>query len=286
MNSDGSKQRLLQTAHTSNDNTGRIFTVGGAGWSPDRIRVVAGASERRGGELYTMSASGGEVRQISDGQSDDPKYAPSGRQIAVVQQANMMFPDSENYRALYVMNADGTDRRSLVANNRGAVSLGASLAWTRDGTHVVFEGLERPQSTTTSTVQPQQPEHYGLYSVALDGSDLHRLPIPGEASQPAISLDGTKVAYYGSLDGQTHGLYVANLDGSNPRLVVSGNAFGPSWSPDNTRVMFYSDVDAPPTCGTCPRLTSIYAIGADGGNRVRITTPPANQADFSPAWAT
>jgi Tol biopolymer transport system component len=133
---------------------------------------------------------------------------------------------------------------------------------------------------------PQQPT-YGLYSIAVDGSDLHRLPIPGEASEPAISLDGTRVAYYGSPDGQTKGIYVANLDGSNPRLVVPGAADGPSWSPDNTRLMFYSDVDSPQsTCDGCPGYSSIYAVDTDGSNRVRITTPPQGQSDGSPAWAT
>ena len=134
---------------------------------------------------------------------------------------------------------------------------------------------------------PEDQPKYGLYSIALDGSDLHRLPIPGAAAMPAISLDGTKLAYYGSPDGGTGGLYVANLDGSNPRLVVQGAAAGPSWSPDNTRLLFYSDVDSPPpTCDTCARYASIYTVDADGNNRVRITTPPQGQSDGSPAWAT
>jgi Tol biopolymer transport system component len=55
---------------------------------------------------------------------------------------------------------------------------------------------------------------------------------------PAISPDGTRVAYYHrcleypeSVDYPT-GLYVMDIDGSNRKLLAAGNNFTPSWSPD------------------------------------------------------
>ena len=49
--------------------------------------------------------------------------------------------------------------------------------------------------------------------------------------------------------------------------------YGPTWSPDGNRLAFYSDRDGG---------WSIYVMGADGSDGVRLT--PGNSNDQVPAW--
>jgi Tol biopolymer transport system component len=64
---------------------------------------------------------------------------------------------------------------------------------------------------------------------------------------PAISPDGTRVAYYHRclefpepVDYPT-GLYVMDVDGTNRNLVIRGDHFSPDWSPDGRSLVFSSN---------------------------------------------
>jgi len=52
--------------------------------------------------------------------------------------------------------------------------------------------------------------------------------------QVAVSPDGTRVAW----SERTHGITVADIDGSHPRQIATGNAEGLAWSPDGQRLAY------------------------------------------------
>lgn len=94
-----------------------------------------------------------------------------------------------------------------------------------------------------------------IWLMNADGSDA--VKILNRASSPALSPDGTRIAYYHMNDG----IYVANLDGSNAHQVVSEtNAKSLAWSHDSNWIAFSSQP-------TGKGNVNIDAVRSDGGDR-------------------
>jgi len=89
-----------------------------------------------------------------------------------------------------------------------------------------------------------------------------------------ISPDGTKIAcHWAGPSGSTRGVWVANLDGSNARLVRAG-AVAPRWSPDGARIAYNLD----PT-------QEIRVINADGTDDHDVTSAVrGGWYSQAPAW--
>lgn len=96
----------------------------------------------------------------------------------------------------------------------------------------------------------------------------------GEDAYPAVSPDGTKIAFVSTRDGNSE-IYVMDADGSNPvNLTRHPSAdLDPAWSPDGTKLAFASSRDG---------NFDIYVMDADGSDPVNPTRHPAT--DRHPAW--
>lgn len=90
---------------------------------------------------------------------------------------------------------------------------------------------------------------------------------------PAISPDGSKIAFSTDRDGGTYEIYVMNGDGSSPmRLTTNGvHDENPTWSPDGTKIAFVRD------------SKQIYVMDADGSNQVNISNNVYR--DIGPSWS-
>jgi len=119
---------------------------------------------------------------------------------------------------------------------------------------------------------------YDIYLANTDGSDRQR--VVEEASEPAISPDGSKIAFR-SWNASTLGLMVRNIDGTQPQRVSRGMEDAcPYWALGESLV-FHSTKEGP-----APRLyTAGTWEGANGTNNVqdvrRGTDPVHGQY---PAW--
>jgi len=93
-----------------------------------------------------------------------------------------------------------------------------------------------------------------------------------EGGRPAVSPDGTKIAFTSDRFGDAE-IFVMNVDGTG--LVnltqLSGNDSFPNWSSDGTKITFESGGD-------------IYVMDADGSNQVSLDDPAGN-FDISPAFS-
>lgn len=150
---------------------------------------------------------------------------------------------------LVVMNPDGTEQ---VTVSYGA----ASPAWSPDGARIAFwSGVF-------------------IYVINADGTGLTNMT---HGEHPAWSPDGSKIAYSSRPSLGDYEIYVMAAPGSpvqGGRLTTSpGHDQHPEWSPDGTKIAFDHSDGGPP---------SIYAMNADGNERVRLTNSGYNQ---EPSWS-
>lgn len=125
-----------------------------------------------------------------------------------------------------------------------------------------------------------------VYARDLDGTTILQLTHdPAADFGPAVSPDGSQVAFWSTRDGSTQ-LYVMDIDGSDQRRLTTHvqadnphERFPPSWSPDGSLIAYESNHDHPATCN----CTNIYVIRPDGSGNRRITT--AAGIDAGPTWS-
>jgi Tol biopolymer transport system component len=134
-----------------------------------------------------------------------------------------------------------------------------------------------------------------LYKIKTDGSEETRLTVAGTISamapsplatfNPAISPDGSKIAYVTNKDdlfNDTSEIYVANLDGTNVvRLTTnSSNEYHPTWSSDGTWIAFYRYYPFPYDGN---RIFKIKSDGTGGETALSVSSPGTLEAD--PDWS-
>jgi TolB protein len=134
--------------------------------------------------------------------------------------------------AIYVMNADGTDKRRLTRNpfeDEEAV-------WSPDGSQIAFN-------------IDNYAGRVDIYVMNADGSDLRQLTTKGNAGGPAWSPDGTRIAFARYQSNGSADLYVINADGTDERRLTqarNSQVFSPAWSPDGTHIVCVVDSSTEP----------------------------------------
>jgi dipeptidyl aminopeptidase/acylaminoacyl peptidase len=173
---------------------------------------------------------------------------------------------------LYVLDADGTETR---LTDGYADPTGGSFS--PDGSEVVYAA--RPVLYAAGPW-----ERSAIYRVSSDGGaprlilrSTRRVSFPDGhtalafAYQPALSPDGTRIAYFDGMYDHSHNLWVANADGTGRRVVLdeevsaSGHMRGLTWAPDGERLAFATD-------------NSIYVVRLDGTGLKRVVS-----GGFAPA---
>ena len=268
MNGDGSNQTQLTdspdlevTPELSRDGTKIVFTRR----NPDRnvfpntlIWVMNADGSDQHQVFVPICASPGGVPDVCTGVSRDtyPAWSPDGTQIAFVREGNLLGS------GIWVMNADGSDARSL---RRVSDPRFSSLAWSPDGTqiaysydyvccsvHIVFEHLAgNPGPGLDALIGPVNDADSITFDIA-----------------PSWSPNGAQIAFRAQMafNGPV-GIWVATVGGGRASAVrLNEGAGNPSFSPDGRRIAF-------------ERAGEIWTMNADGSNQVRLG------AGTDPNWA-
>ncbi|MFM1873266.1 MAG: hypothetical protein RL398_2688 [Planctomycetota bacterium] len=104
----------------------------------------------------------------------------------------------------------------------------------------------------------------------------------GTERQARIHPDGNRVVFARERSPSSPSsteLFVSTIDGSAAELRLTQNTSydgWPCWSPDGSSVLFVSDRDG---------ARGLWRCDADGGNAVRLLSPPSGELDDQPDWA-
>ena len=175
------------------------------------------------------------------------------------------------HEQVYAVGIDGTGVRR-VSRDAGSTVFSSQPGWSPGGTRIVFRSNRDTPSVRIGDV----------YSMALQGADVRRrVDSPAtDERYPTLSPDGTRLLFTSDRGG-TFGIYVANADGSDPRLLFDGplQDSAPAWSPDGTQIAFetfsVANVDG-----------DVYVMDADPDTADAprpLVLDPAH--DEGPAWS-
>jgi len=124
--------------------------------------------------------------------------------------------------------------------------------------------------------QTDREGNWEIYLLDLESSKEYNLSQhPAEDRNPALSPDGTQVAFESHRDGNWD-LYLLDLESGEVARLTENLAFdgAPAWSPDGKHIAFESFRDG---------NWEIYALEIDALQLTRLTHDPGG--DYAPAWS-
>jgi len=189
---------------------------------------------------------------------------------------------------LWQVDTNGTGEAQVFTNSLGCWEMGAQAF------HVDRKRGRVYVSSFTGVVPTNTPSLIQSGPVAGTAIDTIRpVQAPQDASSdhyaPAVSPDGTSMAFCADYGGGQHALYAGNPDGSGTAAKLCNVYCGsPSWTPPGDRVVFIHD-PAKSTLGTNAYVGDINLRNADGTgptNNLTLSLAVAGKCAFPTAYET
>jgi len=278
--------------------------------SPDGSQVLFSKANSRGFqvfplELWTVSTLGGSGKKLADN-SNAARWSPDGKLIAYLGIRLAGGP------ALWVMNADGSGKHSVVADSVGGPGSRVSMSWSPDGgsiawirnfagdagkyqeviLHEIETGKEHQVTHDKKNIDEvcwtakgmilfssNRGGASNLWAIPESGGDpvqVTRGPGPDLGIQ--ASRDGKRVLYL--QQSQFGSIGIGDLNGLNARAVTPDDqaARAPRFSPDGKQIAFVVDDQDP-----IKPNTHLYTVDADGKNRRQLMS--LSSFMINPVWS-
>jgi serine/threonine protein kinase len=234
---------------------------------------IAFASARSGvPQIYLMNADGTGLQLITsmDNGACQPSWSPDGSKLVFISPCRArgeFFENTYNDSSLYMINADGTDQKTLTT----IPGSDFDPAWSPDGTRIAF-----------TSVRDGRKE---IYVLAVDSGVVTRLTNSTgdiENSTPAWSPFSNQIAYTVKRFGAYQVWVMSDKGESNVQIARSGQQlwdYLPVWGPDGETILFNQRNLGPGR----PWLMSIRYEDRDTKTPVKLDFPsPIEDVEFSP----
>lgn len=220
--------------------------------SPDQTMLVINSCCSPPNPVSIANVDGTAVRQVTPEGVDGfaARWSPDGS-LLVYQGRNAASSEIGNLFVVDVATEATTQITDLDPAFYGAWALLPSFS--PDGKTIIFHMPRGPDGADT---------RWDLWTVPVAGGEPTLLV--RNASMGVYSPDGETLAYLDSPRGEwaSSRLMVADVDGSDPRLLVEGGQIDqPRWSPDGTRIA-YSDSDGGHVVDVSTGEASLVTAGA------------------------
>ncbi len=178
-------------------------------------------------------------------------------------------------------NADGTYSASYTPTANGADDIEITLGGTGISGSLYASDVSAVTALTTK-ISFESDKDTGVFNTDVfiineDGTGMENLTNNPNFSdeRPAISPDGTKIAFTSTRDGD-YDIYVMNSNGSGVVQLtnVAGRDRLPVWSPDGTEILFLSERNG---------SSDIFVMNPDGTGQTDLSDN--NIDDFQPDWS-
>jgi tricorn protease len=196
------------------------------------------------GDIWIMSAGGGQGRRITSGPANDqwPRFSPDGTKVAY-------FSNLRGNNDVFVVDLRNGSTRQITTHSANDFF----QSWAPDGRRLVFTS--------------DRSGNKDIWLIDLDSGVKTQLTRDRAGDDdPTFSPDGKLIAFDSSRGG-SQSIYVMNADGSNVRRVVQDAGFFqvPSFSPDGKMLVYeaYS-----PTTG---RSGGLHVIRTSGGASAQLS---------------
>jgi len=241
----------------------QLFTFGGS-WSPRRWKILFIADSGYGPPsrgLYVMNSDGTDKKRITPAGEDvfgSAAWSPDGNKIAYIE---IDTSDQFGRGRVKLINPDGTEPKVLTDWYGGL----RDVTWSPDSRRIIFDGFEYMSFDK-------------LHIINSDGTGLSLLfEYHQGCYSPSWSPDGVLVAFCSYAYNYSQ-IFTYNTNTKEIKLITKRYYFqdSPTWSSDSKAILFSS---RPPgqTGGS-----SIYSIGIDGLNLVRLTDSLGT--DYNVSW--
>lgn len=121
---------------------------------------------------------------------------------------------------------------------------------------------------------------FGLFKMSTNGTEVSRIGDFDVSNiwRPAVSPDGTKIAFVATAGSNASQIWIVNADGTNWKNLTQNNSMHhehPTWSPDGTQIAYHAYETG--------EEGDIYVINVNGTGKRNITN--SSTGDWWPSWS-